>query len=208
MTKNEIITAAQLYLDDSSELSDSEWSDLFDRTYRKICSDRPWEFTKAEGIGTTSTSVPYISLESDFLYLTQNYNYTDSTSEEASRPVVFVGTEYIPYSVVSWSDRRQYRNQDRIVWIDYPNRRLYFALQPTSAKAVEYDYHKQMAALEAGESPAFPEEFHPVLFHSMVVDNFIIEQSDKARSYLTENNAKAKEYLNNMAYWNAQLIQM
>ena len=112
MTKSQLIVKAQLYLDDMSELSDLEFSDLFDKMYRRINSMNPWEGTKAEGTGTTSTSLPYVALSSDFLYLTANNNHTESYYE-AKFPVIFKGSTFDPVEVVSWSDRRQYRNSNR-----------------------------------------------------------------------------------------------
>jgi hypothetical protein len=206
MTKSQAIVKAQLYLDDTSELSTQEFSDLFDKMYRRVNSDRPWEGTKKEGTGTTSTSVPYISLPADFLFLTANYNHTDS-SEYADRPVVFRGTTYNPYPVVSWSDRRQYR-EGAYAYIDFTNSRLYFTKQPTVAESVEFDYHAQQTALTDNDSPWFPEEYHDVLYHMMVADDFIIQQSDKAKSYRNENEKIAKDYLEQMAYWNSQLVQI
>lgn len=207
MTKSEIITKAQLYLDDTSDLSTMEVSDLFDVKYAELNSRKPWEGTKKEGTGTTSTSLAYVSMPSDFRYLVQNANHTDS-SYEALRPVIFRGSTYTPYQVVSWSDRRQYRNQSGYAYIDIVNGRLYFTEQPTVAEAVEYDYHSSMTALTDNDSPWFPSEFHPVLFHEMVVDDFIIQQSDKAKSYAGENKQLAQKYYGNMEYWNASLIQM
>jgi hypothetical protein len=206
MTKSQIIVKAQLYLDDSSELSTQEFSDLFDKMYRRVNADRPWEGTKTEGTGTTSTSVPYIALPSNFLYLTQNANYTDS-SEYAGRPVVFRGTDYVPYEVVSWSDRRQYRNNSK-AYIDFANSRLYFTQQPTTAESVEFDYHAQQTALGDSDSPWFPAEYHDVLYHLMVSDDFVIQQSDKAKSYKAENDKMARDYMEQMAWWNSQLIQL
>lgn len=206
MTKAEIIVKAQLYLDDTSELSTAEFSDLFDKMYRKVNADRPWEGTKKEGTSTTSTTLPYVSLASDFLFLTANNNHTDS-SELASRPVVFRGTTYTPYPVISWSDRRQYR-EGAYAYIDFTNSRLVFTKQPTVAEAVEYDYHAQKTALAVGESPWFPAEYHDVLVHMMVADDYVIQQSDKAKSYKLENDKMAKDYLDDMAWWNSQLIQI
>lgn len=207
MTKSEIIIKAQLYLDDTSELSTQEFSDLFDKIYRRINSDRPWEGTKKEASTTTSTTVSYVSLESDFLYLTANNNYTDS-SYEADRPVVYRGTDYSPYQVVSWSDRRRYRNAEGYAYVDFANSRLYFTKQPTVAEAVEYDYHAQQAALATGEEPWFPAEYHDMIYHFMVADDFMIQQSDKAKSYARENLQMAQDYLDRMVYWNAQLVQI
>jgi hypothetical protein len=206
MTKGEIITKFTLYLDDQSELSSQEASDLFDKIYRKINASRPWEGTKKEGTGTQSTSVPYVSLATDFLYLTQNKNFSRS-GEYAYGPVVLVGAQYTPYQVVSWSDRRQYRDKSGYAYIDLPNSRLYFTLQPVSADSVEYDYHSQMPALATGDTPWFPEEFHDAIYHGMCVDDFVIQQSDKAKSYQNVHEKQYADYLTNMAYWNSRLIQ-
>ena len=207
MTKQEVITRAQLYLDDSSELSDSEFSDLFDIKYAEISSRRPWESLKKEATGTTSTTLPYIALPTDFRYLVQNANYTDN-SHEASLPVIFRGSQYSPFKVVSWSDRRQYRNQDGYAYIDAANNRLVFTYQPTVAELYEFDYMSAPAVLALSGTPWFQSEFHPILFHEMVSDDYIIQQSNKAESYQQENKALAETYYRNMEYRNAKLVQM
>ena len=206
MTKLEIITKAQLYLDDTSELSTQEFSDLFDKMYRKVTRMGPWEGTKAEGTATTSTSVPYVALASDFLYLTANNNHTTSNFE-AGMPVVFRGANYDEYEVVSWSDRRQYRQSNK-AFIDFANSRLVFTVQPTVAESVEYDYHAQASVLTDGLSPWFPAEFHDAIYHYMVADDFSIQHSDKAKSYAKENWRDAEDIMADMKYWNAQLVQI
>ena len=206
MTKTEIIEKAQLYLDDSSELSSQEFSDLFDKCYRIINADRPWEGTKTAFTGSTVAGVAYVALPSNFLYLTANNNYNDQ-SEYANGPVVFRGADYTPYPVVSWSDRRQYRDQN-MAYVDFAGSKLYFTVTPTVAEAVEYDYHAQQTALTTNQSPWFPAEFHDALYHMMTADDFIIQQSDKAKSYRSENLKAAKDIMESMAYWNSQLVQL
>lgn len=208
MQASEIITNFELYVDDMTELSSTEELALLNRVYKKVASMKAWEIFKKEATGTTSTTVPYISLPSDFASLSQNNNYTDMTSYEAKRPVIFVGTDYQPYEVVSWSDRRQYRNQDNICYIDIANSRLYFAKQPTEAKAVEYDYLYEPEDLTTTDTPVIPTRFQPILFHAMVIDDFIIQMSDKAKSYQRENEVKFKAYYDDMCMWNSRLVQM
>lgn len=135
MTSEQIITGFELQVDDTTELSSTEELAVLNRIYRKILSDRAWEFLKKSHTTTTSSSVPYVSLPSDFQYLTQNNNYTQN-GYEASGPVVFVGSTYTPYRVVSWSDRRQYRDQEGYCYIDIVNSRLYFTKQPSSALSI------------------------------------------------------------------------
>ncbi len=205
-TKAQIIKRFELYIDDTTELSTQEESDLFDKIYNEVCSDRPWQFLLTEYTGVTSSSVPYIALPDDFGFLSANNNYTDQ-SYPAERPVVFVGTNFDPYKVVSFSDRRQYRNNNNVAYIDIGNSQLVFTKQPTSSVTVEYDYFKTPTALATGESPIFPARFHDVIYHLMCADDFIVQQSDKARSYREENLQRASDYMSNMRYWDAQLIQ-
>lgn len=202
-----IITDFELYLDDMTELSSTEEIALLNRVQNNVCNLKAWEFLKTAGTGTTSTSVDYVALPSNFAYLVQNANYTDS-SYAADRPVVFVGSTYEPYQVISWSDRRQYRNKSNYAYIDIGNSRLVFTLQPTSSQAVEFDYIKTPTVLTTSDNIAIPDRFAPVLFHGMCVDDFIIQMSDKAKSYKSEHEQKYKMYLDDMAYWNAKLIQI
>lgn len=205
-TKTEIVTRFDLYMDDTSELSSTESGALFDKIYNKVSTTKPWEGRKTEASGTLSTSVSYVTLPTNFSYLVSNANWTRS-GEYGSGPVILVGSNYRPYKVVNWSDRRQYRDADGYAYIDFANSRLYFTLQPVSAEAYEFDYIATPTALAGGDSPWFPERFHDVIYHGMCVDSFIIQQSDKAKSYADEHEAKYKEYLDDMAYWNSQLIQ-
>lgn len=207
MTKAQIIAKFHLFMDDTTELSSQEESDLFDKWYNRVMSDRPWEILRVPGTGTQSTTVPYIALPSDFAYLAGNRNETGNDTY-GEFPVIFVGTNYDPYKVVNYADRRQYRTQANVAYIDIVNSRLVFAVQPTVANAVEFDYIKNPAALSSADSPLFPSRFHDIIYHGMCTDEFVIEQSDKAKSYRAENMAAYNGYLADMAYWNSQLIQM
>ena len=206
LTKAQIITKAQLYLDDMSELSTAEFGDLFNKMYNKINVSRPWEGTKREH-STTTDSNDYITLPSGFLHLTENHNHTDS-SYAAEFPVVFLDTTYTPIKVVSWSDRRQYRNSGSHAYIDIVNSRLYFTKSPGSGKSVEFDYFAQMPTLALNEYPWFPAEFHDCIYHYMVSDDYMIQQSDKAKSYAAENRAAGDQIMEQMVMWNARLVQI
>jgi hypothetical protein len=63
----------QLQIDDSSELSDSESLDLANEVYREIQNDRDWSWLQATHTGTTSTTVPYVALPTDFKKVLPNY---------------------------------------------------------------------------------------------------------------------------------------
>lgn len=195
-------------MDDTSDLSSAEEEALFDKIYLKVMSQRPWQICRVPFNGTMSTSVPYIALPSDFAFLTANGNYTENNAYAAAGPVVFVGPAYTPYTVVSYADRRQYVNKGGYAYIDIVNSRLVFTKQPDQALAVEFDYCKVPATLLTSESPIFPARFHDVIYHGMCIDDFVIQQSDKAKSYATENAALMKGIMTDMEYWDAQLIQL
>lgn len=194
-------------MDDSSDLSSAEEINLFEKIYQKVSAEKPWEGTKTYTTGTLSTSVPYVSLATDFSFFTSNTNYTQN-NEYANGPAILVGDTYRAYPIVSWSDRRQYLNQDGYAYLDYANSRIYFTKQPATAESYEYDYHKVPAALGASDSPWFPARYHDVIVHGMCVDSFIIQQSDKAKSYAQEHQTQYNRILGDMEYWNSQLVQV
>jgi hypothetical protein len=206
MTRTEIIDKFRLYMDDTSDLSSAEEVALVEKIYQKISAEKPWEGTKTVASGTLSSTVPYVSLPDDFSYLVTNQNYTDSQEYGAS-PAILVGADYSPNKVISWSDRRQYRNRTGYAFIDWANNRLEFTAQP-AADAYEFDYHKVPTALDATDEPWFPARFHDLIVHGMCEDSFMIQLSDKAKSYAREHADAYKKMMAEMEYWNAQLVQL
>lgn len=179
MTAEDIISRFELQVDDASELSSDEELALLNEIYIDICNDRPWEWLKATATGNTSITLPYIALPSDFKELSPNkWGYS----------VIFVGTDYQEYKVVPFSSRRDYRNQDGFCYIDVPNQRLYFTLQPTSVKAIEYDYIKRPTAVTTSTAPLVTtDQFGKLIAYGMASKFNNIEVSDKAGSYAKEN---------------------
>lgn len=195
MTGTEIIAKFNLQVDDSSELSSTETLDLLNDVYTDVQNERPWEWLKSTYTGTTSTSVPYIALPSDFKLVAPN---------KENKSVIFVGTDYAEYIVIPFAERRNHRDQDGYCYVDIPNQRLYFTLQPTSAKAVEFDYIKVAAALTLATSPLFREGFHKVLAFGMAAKFPALEQSNKATSYGSENATTYGQLIIDMALEDAE----
>lgn len=190
MIGSEIIQRFRLQVDDASELSSSEEIALANEVYNDIANDRPWEWLKATGTGTTSTTLPYIALASDFKSLTPNKN---------DKSVIFVGADFSEYKVIPFSDRRAYRNSGGVCYIDVPNQRLVFTLQPTEAKAVEYDYIKAPTDLTVATSPLFTRK-NEIISYGMAVRFTPIEQPDKAQaSYMGENEDRYYSLLADLA---------
>lgn len=202
MTTQEILEKFELQVDDASELSTSEELDLANNVYGDICDDRDWEWLKKTYSGTTSTSVPYVTLPTDFKYVAPNKD---------NKSIVFIGTDYQEYKVIPMADRRDFRDQDGYCYVDIVNQRLVFTLQPTSAKAIEYDYIKIQPALDllgaspTGSNPLFRAGFHQIIAFGMAARFNNIELSDKSTSYQRENQILYNEVLNNMATEDAKI---
>ncbi len=206
MTGQEIIDRFELYVDDGTELSTSEELDLLNKIYRQILNSRLWEFLKKE-FSTITTGLNYVTLPADFAYFIANGNYTENNVEyqgnQAPKIILVGNTEY---KLVNWSDRRKYLNSSGYAYVDLANNRLYFSDTPASGQMVSADYIYRPADITTTTSPIFPEDFHPAIYHGMASEDYIIQQFDKARSYSAENKERFNNYLANMAYWNAQLL--
>lgn len=196
MTGQDILDTFYLQVGDEAELSSAEALALANEIYHEVCDDRPWEFLKTPYTGTTSVSVPYIALPADFKMVMPN---------SKGESVVFVGTDYQEYKIIPYSSRRDYRDQDGFCYIDIPNSRLYFTLQPVSAEAVEYDYVKVPDDLTTATSPIFRTAHHKVIYLGMAARFPAIEQAEKADSYRRENKEDYKSVLGDMAVEDANI---
>jgi len=211
MTSQEIIDTFELQVDDLTELSTTEELALLNRVYKRICSSRFWEFLKTEATGSilSDATGSYITRPADFMYFSQNGMYTDNTmggDMNYNPRYIFVGSNYDPVQIVNFSDRRMYRNSTNHAYMDAKNGIIRFTGTP-SASTYEFDYIARPDDLELATSPVFPSQFHDMLSYGMAVENDILQLSEKARSYMGENNAKFDEDLINMVYWNAQQMQ-
>lgn len=206
MTATQIISKFELYVGDTTELSTSDELDLLDKVYQQICAERPWEFTKKEKTGTMDTTTS-ITLPSDFSYLPENLSYTDIsiTSNNNAKPVVVL-VNSSPFQVVNWSDRRQYQNTNNVCYLDIVNGKIMFPVAQAAGATYSFDYCFVPTKMGLSDSPIFPERFQSALYHGMAVDDMVIQLFDKARSYARENQLAYLNAVQQMAYWNANLI--
>lgn len=205
MIGSELIAKFNLFTEDSTELSAAEELALLNSKYLHLCSLKSYEFLKKSATGTTSTTVPYITMPADFSHFSSN---NQEASDGDDPKVIFVGSSFRPYKIINFSDRRQYRDQDGYAYLDIVNSRIYFTKQPVSAETYEFDYICVPATLTLATSPIFPERFQDVLAYMMSVDSFIIQQYPKAQSYAPENQSKANEILENLDLWNGNLTNV
>ena len=189
-----IIQKFELFVGDETELSSAEELDLLQKIYNQVLESHEWEFLKKEASGTVSTSLDYLSAPADFASFIKNYD---------DKRVVYIGSNYEPYYVIPYNERRMYRNQSGFVYFDARQDRITFTKQPTVADSYEFDYIYVPSALDTTSSnPVFPVRFWDILYHGMCVDNDIIQMSEKARSYQRENQTRYDQLLSNMKYWN------
>lgn len=190
MITSNIIARYNVQVDDASQLSTDEELALANEIYVDIANDRPWEWLRATATDTTLTSVPYVSLPADFKEMTLN---------KWNESVVFVGDDYSEYKVIPFASRRDYRNTSGFCYVDVPNQRLYFTLQPTEAKAIEYDYIKRPAALTVGTEPLVTtDQFGNLIAYGMASKFNNIEQSEKGSSYQEENQREYYKILSDL----------
>ena len=204
MLVSKIIQKFNTWVDDGTELSDSDELDLFNKVYKDIWTAYSWEFSKKSFSGFLTGTT--IALPSDFAYIAENAKYTDISSknyiEDQAPKLVWVGNSY--YRLINYSDRKQYENREGYCYVDIVNDNLVFTTSVSGT--VEYDYVYFPEDLTLTDSPAFPEAYQPALYHLMASDDYIIQQFDKAKSYSQENEQKAINYIDKMKIWNANLL--
>lgn len=196
ITGADIIKKFETYVDDGTELSSTDELDLLNKVYNKVWMDRPWEFAKkgfSSAINGTSLALP-----ADFAYIIM------SSPDEYAEPqrIVWIDNSY--YTVVNFSDRRNYQDRSGYCWVDVVSDTLEFS--EVVSGTLTYDYVFVPADLTLTTGPAFPERFYPILYHLMAVDDYAIQQFDKAKSYAKENEIKAEDWLERMQIWNANLV--
>lgn len=214
MTGQQIIDKFHIYTGDQSDLSTQEEIDLMNKVYDDILNQIPYEFLKKSYSGTIISNgdgTGYMDLPEDFRYFIENNLQTDNSSRidnNASPKVVFVGANYIPYQIVNWSDRRQYRGRNDVCYLELniTGNKVIFPVMPNETSA-EFDYIKQWDALTLSNYPIFPADLHDMIFQGMAIDSVIINLFDKARSYAKENTDAYNDMLRKLKYYNSMLIQ-
>lgn len=211
MTGQELLNKFHLYTGDQSELSTTDELDLLNKCYDDVMQRRPWEFLKKTASGSISSDATssYITVPTDFRYFSENNQKTDNSSttyNNASPKVIFVGSNYTPYQIVNFSDRRQFLNQSGFAYLSLVDNKIRFTAPPVDS-TYEFDYIKQWDELALDTEPIFPSDFHDMLYQMMAVDSVIINLFDRARSYAVENQNAADDAFKKLCYYNSMLLQ-
>lgn len=211
-TAAQIITDFELQVNDVTELSSTEELALLNKVYQYICALQPWEFLKTSVSGTVSSDATssYITLPTDFAQFSIDGQYTENNvgvEGNATPKFIFLldsSSNYVPFQVINFSDRRQYKGVSTVVYIDIVNYKIRFLVAPTYT-SYEFDYIKIPALLTTSDTPVLPGQFHDIFAPAMASDNDILQLSPKAKSYKQENDIKYAQQLLNMQFWNANL---
>ena len=199
MTAQQIIDLFHLLMDDTSDLSTSEELIIANKIHKKICI-KPYEFLKIEKSGTLSASDTYVDLPADFLMIPDNIVDHDSPKK------IYVGSDNRLYDVINFADRRDHKDQDGYCYIDFANQRLVFTKQPI-AEAYSYDYIYIPADLAVGDTPKIP-VCQEIIAYGMAISSYIIQQYPKMQSYQKENQKIYDDLLEEIDYYNSNLINI
>lgn len=199
MLASDVITRFNLQMDDTSGLSSSEEIALFNRARRRVLEHQDWGFLLRDATGTTSTANQYVSLPSDFSHCP-----TASNGQGEIGQWLYVGTSREPYRIVPQRDKEAYRGDRNVAYVDRYNGRLAFCGAQASAQSYELPYVSAPPDMAAGDTLSVPpDRFADALYLGMAVDSWVIQQSDKARSYLAENQAMYEDALRRLSAWDA-----
>ncbi|MDC1191103.1 hypothetical protein N8148_02770 [Gammaproteobacteria bacterium] len=199
MLASAIIEKFELNIDDQSTMSSQESLDLLNKVYHEVLDYRPWEWLKKEGTDTVASN--QISAPADFKYFHENHIDADGNN----MVVVFVGTDYDPYEVIPFTERRNHRDSGHYCYYDARQDIIVFTDSSAEGKVVEFDYIYQPDDLITSTEPVFPTRFHDVIYFGMAVDFGPIDNTPKSRSYAEEFQVKFDRLLEDMSYENSKL---
>lgn len=195
MTGQDIINHFHTLVDDDTTLSTDEELLLANKVYRKILNNRQWSWLLTTFTGIQSTTLPYITLPTDFK------RFVPFDGDDDGRYSIFVGTDSVPYNLITQSDSfnyGSYHNADGYFYLDAKNKRLYFTKQPATASSITFPYIYRPSDLTLLTEPIFDSDYHYMISHGMISDYYISDQTPKARTYYLENEAKFDEFLQQM----------
>lgn len=201
MQPNDIIKQFEVYVDDSTELSDQEEYALLTKTLNTIYNDRSWEFLRKNGsvVTTTATTAP---LPSDFVSAMNNYseNEWNNLPEKA---VVYIGG--IPYFFIPRGMAIQ-KAGGNYVYVDPINLKLVFTASVGTAQTVTFDYKYQPADITSNSSVvALPDQFRRYLGQVMAIDDDIIQKTEKARSNYQPNSIAKAQLMRDLTHYDLRL---
>jgi hypothetical protein len=203
LTGQQIIDKFTQYTDDTTELSSDESIILANDKARLIYMEQPWEFLRRKKTGVIESDGK-IFLPTDFDEFMENY---DEECYEATRKVIFVGSQRAIYLIVPMS-QRNVCGYPNVCWVDPSDGKINFAQSPGGGTPYEFDYKISPEDFAVNTSPILPAEYHPMIVFSMLIDEEIIKKAEKARSNMQDNAIQYQRYMRNLKHRDIRLKLM
>jgi hypothetical protein len=181
MNGQEMISQFRLYTAFTTDMSDNEILALLNRKYRKLLTGDMWEFLRKTVSGTIS-STNTITTPIDFDEIMPNW-CDDPSMVEPNRKTVMVNNAS-PYYVIPMGARNSTYGQ--YCWLNPATNEIGFTGSMGNAPYA-IDYKHVPADITALTTSVIPSGYESVIIMDALIDEEVIQKSDRARSNAKEN---------------------
>lgn len=201
-TGTDIIKKFELWTDDQTELSTDEELFLASEKQREILNDNAFEFMRKNATGSFSGGeIDLSTVAPDFKHLMMNYT-DDPRYGTPDKVVVYVGGQ--PFEVIPMALKTQKQGQN-VCWVDLVANKIKFA-QTGTGGTFDFDYQYTAPDITANGAPAIPADYALVIVYAMLIDDDIIQKTEKGRSNLKENTMQYTKWMSALKSYNAKFL--
>lgn len=205
MIGTELLKQFTVQTDDQTELSTDEMLSLADNKVKEIYVDTVWEFLRKSATGTFSSgSIDLTTVAPDFLFAMPNYS-EDTVYMTPEVPVVYVSDR--PYKIIPMGLRGQMKGRD-VCWVDSVQNKIVFD-NTSLAGTFSFDYQYIPSAITQSSTEILVNTkgmYDTAVLYSMLIDDDIIQKTEKARSNVNENTARFQSIMSKLKSYNAKFI--
>lgn len=202
MIGSDIVKKFELWTDDQTDLSTDEEMFLANAKAKDIYNETAWEFLRKNVTGSFSGGqIDLATVAPDFKFLMANYS-EDASYGTPDTVVVYVGGA--PYKVIPMGMAQQSQGK-QVCYVDLVNKKIKFT-SATLGGTFAFDYQYQPTDFTASTEPAMPADHRMVIVYAMLIDDDIIQKTEKARSNFKENSSQYARLLSNLKSYNAKFM--
>lgn len=202
MLGQDITKKFELWTDDQTDLSTDEELFLANQKAKDIYNETAWEFLRKTASGSFSGGeIDLATVAPDFKYLMANYS-DDMSYATPTEAVVYVGGA--PFKAIPMGMRNQFKSHN-VCYVDLVANKIKFP-NASLGGAFEFDYQYQPADFTATTAPAIPADHRMVIVYAMLIDDDIIQKTEKGRSNIKENTTQFARLLSNLKSYNAKFM--
>lgn len=116
---------------------------------------------------------------------------------------IYIGTQC--YRPVPFEKQQEYKDSSGFYWIDHASGEYHICGVQGSSQPIYFFYQYETPDIELDTSPVWKNRFHSLIAYHMARTYFLVDQPEKARSWLPEyeNRYQSKKRL--MIDWDAKL---